>query len=281
MQRLQTILFPTDLSEASVRAFPHARFLAERFDARLTLYHALEIDARPLALIEVDESRLMAAAEVEARARLATLTQGLSVPHDVLIEKGVIVPALADVAVLAQIARSRPDLTVMATHSRKGVGSYFIGTVAERVIREARTPVLVVRESADDEVFPYRRLLVTTDFSPASRRAFPWSRRLAHDLSALLVALHVAAKAAVDGDEAIRQLDALKRFVTPEHEGLDIRPLVAHGTAWREIVAVAARERIDLILMSTKGHDSLADDVMGSHADRVIRHAPCPVLIVG
>jgi nucleotide-binding universal stress UspA family protein len=279
MTPIRTILFPTDLSEPSARAFEHARFLSERFGARLTLYHALVVDA-VLARAGLDEAKVVDAAYEEARAHLDTLARRLATPPEVVIQKGLAVPAFADAAVLARIADMRPDLTVMATHSREGVGSYFVGTVTERVVRESHAPVLVVRKGAREDALPYRRILVATDFSPASQRAFPWSRLLAREMGAELIALHVAAKAA-EPAQATSVLEELRRFVAPGHEGVEVRPVLAHGTAWKEIVSLAAREDVDLIVMATKGHDSLGDDLLGSHADRVIRHAPCAVWTVG
>jgi nucleotide-binding universal stress UspA family protein len=273
------ILHATDLSEASDHAFGHARYLAERLGAQLTVYHALELGPRRAADRGVDETRLAEIAEREARDHLDGLLRGLAVRHEVVIERDVAVPALADVAVLHRIAQQQPDLTVVATHSREGVATYFIGTVAERVIREARRAVLVVHKGRRDETFPYRRLLVTTDLSPASRTA--WSRRLARELPAELLALHVAGRAAADADEVARRADTLRQFLAPDHDGVAVRLLAAHGTAWREIVAAAEREDVDVIVMATRGHDSLRDELLGSHADRVIRYAPCPVLVAG
>jgi nucleotide-binding universal stress UspA family protein len=66
----------------------------------------------------------------------------------------------------------------------------------------------------------------------------------------------------------------------PEFYGLRIVPRLFVGAAWDRIVESARVERADLIVMSTHGRDSLADRVLGSHAERVLRHAPCPVLVV-
>jgi nucleotide-binding universal stress UspA family protein len=165
----------------------------------------------------------------------------------------------------------------MATHSRIGVGDYFVGTVTEQVVRLAHRPVLVVRKGLRDTVAPYRRILVTTDLSAASQAAFPWSRLFAERFSAEVVALHVTDGAA----EAERKTEELRAFVAPHHGGAVLRPLVAHGRAWKEIVATARNVEADLIVMATRGHDSLADDLLGSNTDRVLRSAPCPVCVIG
>jgi nucleotide-binding universal stress UspA family protein len=54
---------------------------------------------------------------------------------------------------------------------------------------------------------------------------------------------------------------------------------VHQGQAWRRIVDVARVEQADLVVMATRGHDSLADRFLGSNTDRVVRHAACPILV--
>jgi nucleotide-binding universal stress UspA family protein len=60
---------------------------------------------------------------------------------------------------------------------------------------------------------------------------------------------------------------------------LPVTAQVHTGSVWDRIVQVARAERADLIVMSTRGHDTLADRVVGSNTERVVRHAPCPVLV--
>jgi nucleotide-binding universal stress UspA family protein len=72
---------------------------------------------------------------------------------------------------------------------------------------------------------------------------------------------------------------AVARFCRTEFADLPLTVRVETGTVWDQICRVAAEEKADLIVMATRGHDSLADRVLGSNTERVARHAPCPVLI--
>jgi universal stress protein A len=174
MSGIQDVLHPTDLSQESRHAFDHAHLIAERFGARLTVYHALVADFQ-LYDTPADEKARADAAETKARAELGALVQPVIVPHEIVVERHVVVPAFADVAVLNRIEQTHPDITVMATHSRVGVGDYFVGTVTEQVVRLARRPVLAVRKGPRDTVAPYRRILVTTDLrSPHVPGAVFW-----------------------------------------------------------------------------------------------------------
>lgn len=288
MTEIREILFPSDLSSESDQAFEHARLLAERFRARLTLYHALEPHGEHAPAPGSDPVSL-ARWEESVRARLARQASSLTVPHEIAVQGGLVGGhVLVDLALLDVIHKTRPDLTVMATAGRKGFATYFVGSVTQEVVQHAGRPVLCVRKTPDDRALPYRRLLVPTDFSAASRRAFPLAALLARSLEAKVSALHVSASptlAALIGASggalpAVPTEDDLHRFLAPEFEGLRVEARVyATGVPWDCIVKTAAAERTDLIVMSTQGLDSLHDKIIGSNAERVLRHAPCSVLV--
>lgn len=287
MTDIRQILFASDLSPQSERAFAHARILAERFGARLTLYHALEVHGEYAPGLG-DDAASRARWETEVRQQLARLASKLAVPYEMVVEGGLIGGhVLVDLALLDVIHKTRPDLTVMATHGRRGFASFFLGSVTEQVVQHAGRPVLCVRQ-ADDATPAYRRILVATDFSTASRRAFPLAALLARTFEAKVSALHVAASptmAALTGTAggtvaALPTEDDLQRFLQPELAGLRVEARVyASGAPWHRIVKTAEEEGADLVVMSTQGLDSLSDKIIGSNAERVLRHAPCSVLV--
>ena len=72
----------------------------------------------------------------------------------------------------------------------------------------------------------------------------------------------------------------VRRFVCPELEAVPVEASVyVTGAAWYRIVKMAEDERTDLIVMSTQGHDSIRDEIIGSNTERVLHHAPCSVLV--
>jgi nucleotide-binding universal stress UspA family protein len=280
---IREVLFPTDLSAPAAVAFDHARHLAERFGARLTLYHAIEMEHQGAAPHPVDPE-LEAARRVEQAAResLEASAFGLRVPSRIFVERR---PSSAR-ALLAFTEWSRPDLIVMATHGRHGLAHLFMGSVTEHVLQKARRPVLCIRPSVHGAPLPYRRILVPTDLSIPSRRAFPLASLLARAYGAEVVALHVAAYPTIGSlagvpeliEEVVPDEEAVRRFVAPDFEDVPLRARVSIGNACVEIVQAARMERADCIVMSTCGRDSLHDRLLGTHAERVIRSAPCPVL---
>jgi nucleotide-binding universal stress UspA family protein len=288
MTELRTILFAADMTPESDGAFEHARFLAERFGARLTIYHGLEMPRSEYAGWVDPRDDRPARWERRVRERLSARAATLKVPPEIVVEGPI--PGghfLVDLALLKVIHKTHPDLTVMATRGRQGFASFFLGSVTEQVVQHAGRPVLCVRKSGRGTGLPYKRILVATDLSSSSRRPFPLAALLARGLGAGVVAVHVlgaptvaslvgvpgAAPAAVTAHDVCR-------FLQPEFEGIAVEPRVyADGAPWDRIVEAADEGRADLIVMSTRGHDSVRDGIIGSNAERVLRHAPCPVLV--
>lgn len=285
---IRRLLVPCDLSPESARALGHARLLAWRFNAHTTLYHALEIPADRWMRAAGREEELRTSMAAEARAELERLAASLEGPHDVVVEGDVSAArCLADIAVLRQVNALRPDVVVMATHSRGALGSFFLGSVAQEVLRSGGRPVLAVPPAALAPADGYRRIVLATDLSEPSRRAFPLAALLALRFDAAVFVVYVvprplltalgdnpyALSAAVPGTEALRAF-------AEEMADCRLTPRVEQGAPWERIVAVARQEKADLIVMATDGADSLGERLLGSQTERVIRHAPCAVLAV-
>jgi nucleotide-binding universal stress UspA family protein len=279
---IRSVLFPSDLTPESDRALEHARFLAASFGARLTLYHVVEVPA-PRGLVNrgTEEEASRRAAE-SAREHLERHARLLPVESEVIVAR----EPSAHRALASHILDTQPDLTVMATHGREGFTRFFLGSVAEGVVQEDSCPVLCVREPEHGVALPYRRILVPTDLSIASRRAFPIASLLARRFDAEVLALHVANVKAPRNllgvsyaVEASPSEERVRRFLDPEFRDVRVTTRVLFGSAWERIVETARTERVDLIVMSTHGHDSLADRIVGTQTERVVRHAPSPVLV--
>ncbi len=294
MIAIRHILFPSDLSYTADHAFDHARLLAEHFGASVTLFHTVESPALPyLHSIGGQEEDSWHQAQTTARGALERLAKTLTVNHRIVVER----KPSAHRAVVEMIRSLRPDLTVMATHGRSGLSHLLLGSVTEKVVQQVDSPMLCVRQSEKATARPYRRILIPTDLSLASRLAFPAGALLARTFGSEVLAIHVVPSApapiltgvyaaTVPTEATLRQLfvpteAALWKFFQSDFEGITVRAGVPTGSVWDRIVETASIERADLIVMSTHGHDSLADTIVGSNTERVVGHAPCPGLIVG
>jgi len=276
--RIRDVLFATDLSPEADRALEHAGLLSERFGARLTLYHATEIpDPTQPHWAFAHEHEIWRRAEREARCHLAAEAARLPVECKVEVER-VTSPSRA---ILHRIRHCEPDLTVMATHGRSGVRHLLLGSVTEQVFRHAFRPVLCVREPEHGPALGYRRLLLPTDLSFASRLAFGMASLIARQFGSEVLALFVMPTTGHPGalPPELPSERALLESVRGDFESVPVRAQIREGAVWERIVCAAREEKADLIVMATRGHDSLSDVLLGSNTDRVVRHAPCPVLV--
>jgi nucleotide-binding universal stress UspA family protein len=132
---LRNILVPLDGSTLSERALPYAAELAPMSGARLTLVRASRVHHH-LHLGPPDEHPDEAATYMRAQAE-SLRRDGLVV--DTVARSGEPPPAL-----LTEIERQQPDLVVMGTHGRSGLGRWVYGSVTEGVVGHARQPVLLV-----------------------------------------------------------------------------------------------------------------------------------------
>lgn len=141
----------------------------------------------------------------------------------------------------------------------------------------------------------FHRILVPTDFSRQSERAWATARRLARAVGADVVLLHVFVETPLYSEiplsgERIREAYAAARTwvgdqleqwaATARAEGLGVKTLLRTGTPQDEIVATVRDEGADLIAIGTHGRGGLNRLMLGSVCDRVIRMSPCPVLAV-
>ncbi len=130
--------------------------------------------------------------------------------------------------------------------------------------------------------------LVPLDFSEHADQTLEYAIDLAQPLQARLTLIHVMHVPSWAGRDFTAQIADLE--LDAEHTlepslrriqaaGLEGAYIVRQGIPWHEIVEVAKRRHIDLILMSTHGYTGLQHVLLGSVAERVVRHAPCPVLV--
>jgi nucleotide-binding universal stress UspA family protein len=202
------------------------------------------------------------------------------------------------VAGILVAARSLPaDLIVMGTHGHSGLDRLVLGSVTEKVLRKARSPVLTIPPPAShargDIRVRFDRILCPIDFSESSTKALTYALSLAKEADANLLLLHVM-EHVPDRDELrfegfdlagytrAREEDARNRLqdAIPVGAGEWCRPeqLVATGKASREILRVARERDVRLIVMGVHGRNPIDLMLFGSTTHHVIRSATCPVL---
>jgi nucleotide-binding universal stress UspA family protein len=187
-----------------------------------------------------------------------------------------------------EIARlsAEMDLIVMSTHGRGGFKHLMLGSVTEQVIRLAQTPLLVTRPVVT--VREWTRMVVALDGSPRGEQilqdVIPLARRLHTSVELVRSAMPpitMTGLGDVPGvevvDDPLPYLEGVKSWLATQGVDASIRAL--EGRAGAEILRRAGESGASLLCMTTHGRTGLSRALLGSIADEVIRHAPCPVLL--
>jgi nucleotide-binding universal stress UspA family protein len=287
---LNRILFATDFSPYSDAALPYAVTIARQYGA--TIYGAHVLSAGPTVFMApeafqafVEQSEQL---QLESKAQLEGQLRGI--PHQVLCGGG-------DVwDVLSRFIRDYDiDLLVVGTHGRTGARKLFMGSIAEKIFRQAACPVLSVGPNVicePDSTIPFQHILFATDFSQKSAAALPYAISLAEEDQARLTLLHVIEQPSagivdLEGVKGatVRRLEAL---LPPEAEPwCHAQCLVAFGQQFappaERILEIAREREVDLIVLGVRpahGAVSTVTHLARTTAQNVVAHAMCPVLTV-
>ncbi len=296
----QSILVPLDGSEFSEEALPLGRHLAAKLGVRLHLAHVI----RPLTDVDFktpqedlewrNQIREGAEEYLAGRAGEAEADEGISARIAVL--EGRPVPTLD-----GYLQEHGIDLTVMTTHGAGGVERWWLGSVADGLLRKGSTHLLLVRPWDDTEDREpgeprFNRIVVPLDGSESAEAALEPARVMARTFGATLTLLRVVPApmelTSVSGVPGVRVEGEGHRTRTAEASSYldgvaagfgDPRPetlVVEHRGAAEGVIAGVQRAEGDLVVLSTHGRGGLARAVLGSVADKVIRGSVQPVLAI-
>jgi universal stress protein A len=152
MFNIQNILLPTDFSNLSLSAARYAIDIAKQYGAKIHFLNVLEKTPPILAIrsLDLSEDKIIKTIEEDARSSLNkaldTINRDKGVEIIPVIQKGIDFEIIIDYAESNKI-----DLIVIATHGRTGILHTLLGSVAEKVIRYAKCPVLVITPSENEK----------------------------------------------------------------------------------------------------------------------------------
>lgn len=177
---METILCAIDPVESEPSVTAVAASLARIFGARLELLHVVHLPPglSPEYLVED------VIVDIRARARQAMDARAAELARTGLDVHGHVVLDLVDDGILKRAREARADLLVLGTHARRGAARAFLGSVAERIVRAAPCPIVVVppssggRLSGNEPLAAALKLLAGIDHSTASDAALAWLRRV-------------------------------------------------------------------------------------------------------
>jgi len=277
-----TVIIGTSLRREAERHPRAAVAFARAAGAQVELIHALE--TRDVALGGMEWIPLEAWEEVCRELERDLQAQASRLGLSAREMDGVSLRNGAPHRVLAATA-SRPG-TLLAVGASENARRPFLGTTAERGVRRASRPTLVVRAELH---LPPCRLIVPVDFSPLAAGTLRTGIALAHQMhwqdSAPLEAVFVLPPPSygnrpqlTPGVMRSRAAAALERFAAVEGQTALIGDVLLAGDPASELAAYL--EPSDLLVLGTHGQGGFERLLLGSVASEVLRAAPCSVLLV-
>ena len=294
------ILVPLDGSSESEQVLPYARQIGRALGARLDVIRVME----PLRfdLAEPEALKYLAEATEGQRAQASEYLERMAATlrESGLESRAVFLEGSAAFEIIAETEKEPDTLLAMSTHGRAGAGRWFLGSVTDKVLHSVSTPLLVVRARDGGETAADPKLtsmIVPLDGSPLAEEALPHAVALAKAmlLNVILVKVTPSSADYVQGMEyPFPHYDDLLKGVDVEAEeylkdagervrrepGLMVEERLLHGNPGEAIVEFAQGLSENLVAMSTHGRSGVGRWVLGSVADRVIRQAGDPVLVI-
>ena len=292
------MLIPLDGSSVSEQVLPYARALARKLHLPVELLAVVDVVGLAASLPAEDKKdveSLIAHTWRSSEAFLERIGKTFSgVSATCAVEKG----RPGDV-VIEKAAADTGTLIAMATHGRSGIDRWLLGSVAEKVLRGTKNPLLLVRAvnggQSDGEAI-LKSVIVPLDGSALAEKALPHARELAKtmDLELLLLRAYTMTQIistyddyipdwnkleALYKEEALRYLD--QKAPELKDNGLaNVSPIALEGEPAEQIIDLAKRTANSLVVICSHGRSGVGRWVLGSVAERVARHCVGPVLLI-
>jgi nucleotide-binding universal stress UspA family protein len=297
MSMLKTLVVPLDGSKTAESAIDTAVYLARAFGAKLLLVRVSHLPETMLEAMGPNyydlESELRQSAEKYLAATARKIDLGDQLETKIL--EGHPTERLLEVCESADA-----DLVVMTSHGRSGVERWLLGSVAENFARRSICPVLILRGDSKVTLPLGQKVLVPLDGSELAEGILPAAQELASQANGELILLRSHHKSALGFDfdshdlyppseDRVRAVDGAqiaKEYLTQKAQeigadsGIKVSHYVTDSYPAEGILKEAEKTKADLIAMTSHGTTGLAKWIFGSVAEKVIRHADRPVLVL-
>jgi nucleotide-binding universal stress UspA family protein len=301
------ILVPLDGSELAEVALPYSEKLAEKLDSEIILINVRTPGEDP-GNPEYRSYLSRTAATVEQNMRKSSDTppgQKIKVESTILGSPNLLTHAAEEIVDYSE--KENVSLIIMATHGRTGIKRWALGSTADKVVRAAKCPVLLIRANINAPgKAKLEKLLVPLDGSKQSEAVLPHVEKLASRLKAEVTLLHVVMPlyqvyTVTEGIGYYGGMGIVKVPYTEEQmkplkasaesylqkvngrmmgEGVKTSYKVVVGSAGEEIIKAADEVAADMVAMSTHGESGFSRWEHGSITDKVLRAGNTPLLLV-
>jgi nucleotide-binding universal stress UspA family protein len=276
---LKNILFATDFSEPSMKAFPYVTALAKNFTASVFAFHAITPNALVAAAPQAAPS--LYEAEYEAAAKeldnIASSPQLAGLKTKALLSSGILGDSL-----LQEITDNNVDLVVAGTHGRTGLRRFLLGSAVEEICRVATCPVLTIGPDCPTAAIKINRILVPADLSEDSMRVLPFVVKLATAYGASITVLHVLPEETATNPDARKLSDPIYKsmasIIGPKLAPLQCNFVIESGEVVDTILRVAREMNADMVALGIRNAFLPALYLGARVAYNVMVHAHCPVV---
>jgi nucleotide-binding universal stress UspA family protein len=291
---LKKILVPVDGSTFGENALPMALALGRQADADIQL----AMVNQPAGLMGGWEEAFQSTHKTYLESLEGKVAEVAARPAPTTLLDGDVPDALCQEAL-----RSDSDLIVMSTHGRGGFTRMWLGSVADGVVRQSSTPVLLIRPPEGENPFlevekpKIRRILIPLEGSTLSEAAIEPALELGALFGASFTLLRVIEFPIMVGaylpetlqsnhaileeaeTEARAYLEGVRSRLDDGSRQIDTDVVVNQQPA-RGILNYAAANNTDLVSIATHGRGGVERTLLGSTTDKVVRGANTPILIV-
>jgi nucleotide-binding universal stress UspA family protein len=282
------ILLPYDGSDGAGAILGHAASIAHWADATVNVLFVADTNQTSVSVVGTHAVDGLVNRGEEVVAEAAEALDSYGVAHETDVVQGNPAPTVVEYAETYD-----QDLIVVPTHGRTGLSRYLVGSVAEKIVRLATTPVLTARMHPDEELtFPYEQILLPTDGSEAARAAATHGLALAAALDATVHLLSVIDDTSLGPD--VRSVVVEEAVQEAAHAAVDdlaemaaergVADVVRHVDRGAPVASIRDRvEAVDAhaVVMGTTGRRGTDRILLGSVAEQTVRSASVPVITVG
>jgi nucleotide-binding universal stress UspA family protein len=300
------ILVPLDGSPLAEKCLPYAEDMAEHLGSEIMIVNV----ASPLERTDKPDYQAYisrTAADIEQRIKKSSHIPGgekIKVASSVINTDGILIHPAEHIVSYAE--KNNASLIIMATHGRTGIGRWALGSTANKVVRAAKCPVLLVRAGSAAPKVHLAKILVPLDGSPTGEAALPYIEYLAKkfgsavSLLGVVETLYQVLPSAIalnyyGGTGLIRvpySTEEMKPYVATTEKylktvkeklqaaGVNTTYKVDTGAPGETIIEAEKTTGATIVAMSAHGHGGLGRFDYGNVADKVLHGGTIPLLLV-
>jgi nucleotide-binding universal stress UspA family protein len=284
------VLCPVDYSDLSSLALKYAAAAAHEYGAELIVLHAATFEL-PRYFVQSEMTRLAHELRAARSAAGNLLSHHVNEVLGKAVERLGIGYEVLDThpldAILDTAEKKNVGLIVLGTHGYSGVKRLVLGSVAENVMRNATSPVFLVRQKEHEFIDLTRtdltprleHILCPTKMVTGADTGLQHAVSLAERFRARVTVLY-SMEDGLELDESTTKKRLCDLISDSVSTGCSLEPIVRKGNPAEEIISYARQEEVDLIVVCALHRPFQEGTFFGKTTELVVRHAPVPVLVV-